>query len=70
MFTKSKLFNMNNDNRYSSFGWITNMNDLNDTKLYTLYATTNNSLCGREYIALPSDKILTDDDYLRYKISK
>ena len=70
MFTKNKLSIMNNDNKYSSFGWIKNINDLDDNKLYKLYATTNSSLRGREYIALPSNKILTDDDYLRYKISK
>ena len=70
MYTKSKLSNMNSDNRYSSFGWIKNMNDLDDKKLYTLYATNNNSLRGRDYIALPYDKKLTDNDYCKYNICK
>jgi hypothetical protein len=71
MFTKSKLINMNNDIKYSSFSWINNINNLNDNKMYNLYATTEVSLSsGRKYVALPSDKKLTVQDYLNYKIMK
>ena len=71
MFTKRKLVTMNYDTQYSSVGWIKNINDLDDSKLYNLYATKNAALSsGREYIALPSDQILTDNDYLKYNITK
>jgi hypothetical protein len=72
MFTKQKLISMNNNKQYSSSGWIKNIEDnLDDKKLYNLYATKNVSLSsGREYIALPSDKILSDNDYIKYNIFK
>jgi hypothetical protein len=72
MFTKSKLFNMNNDRKYSSFGWIKNLDsNMDDNKLYKLYPLKSSSITnGREYIALPSDKILTNNDYLKYNIMK
>jgi hypothetical protein len=72
MFTKSQLNNMNYDPKYSSTGWITiieNQKDYYD--LYKLYATNNSSISsGREYIALPADKVLSTNDYLKYNISK
>lgn len=70
MFTKSKLFNMNNDRKYSSFGWIKNLDStMDDNKLYKLYPLKSTSITnGREYIALPSDKILTKEDYVNFKI--
>ena len=61
---------MNYDKKYSSVGWIKNINEINDDKLFKLYATNYSSLSGREYIALPSDKILTDNDYFKYNIFK
>lgn len=71
MYTKSKLISMNFDRNYSSGGWIMNINDLNDNKLYSLYATKDSSLgSGRKYVALPADKILNNDDYLKYNIIK
>jgi hypothetical protein len=74
MFTKRELLNMNCNQKYSSFGFIKNIendNSVNDNKLFKLYATNNASLSnGREYIALPSDKILTNNDYLKYNIMK
>ena len=71
MFTKSKLLTMNYDKNYSSVGWIKNINDIDDSKIYNLYATKNASLSsGREYIALPSIKSLTANDYLKYNIIK
>ena len=69
MFSKSQLLNMNNDTKYSSSGWIKNINDIDDKKLFNLYATKNASLSsGREYIALPSNIILTAADYSKYNI--
>ena len=72
MFTKRQLTDMNYDKKYSSFGWIKNIeNNNDDNKLFKLYATNKSSLSsGREYIALPSDKILTANDYLKYNIMK
>ena len=73
MFTKSQLLAMNSDKKYSSFGgWITNVENIkDDNKLYKLYATNNASLSsGRQHIALPSDKILTTNDYLKLNIMK
>jgi len=72
MFTKRQLINMNYDKKYSSFGWIKNIeNNNDDNKSYKLYATNEASLSsGRKYIALPSDKILTANDYLKYNIMK
>ena len=71
MFTKNQLLTMNSDKKYSSFGWITNVENIVDNKLYKLYATNNASLSsGREHIALPSDKILTANDYLKLNIMK
>ena len=69
MFSKAQLVSMNNDKKYSSFGWIKNINELDEKKFYKLYALKNSSLCnGRDYIALPADKILSERDYLDYNI--
>lgn len=71
MFSKSQLLNMNSDTKYSSSGWIKNINDIDDTKLFKLYATKNASLSsGRQYIALPSNMSLTTADYSKYNIIK
>lgn len=74
MFTKRELLNMNYNKKYSSSGFIKNIennNCVDDNKSFKLYATNKASLSsGREYIALPSDKILTNSDYLKYNIMK
>ena len=75
MFTKSQLNNMNYDMRFSSSPWITIIADKNTYKenddLYKLYPTNNFSIStGREYIALPFDKILSSNDYIKYNIDK
>lgn len=71
MFTKSQLNAMNYNRQYSSGRWINTDNSLDDNKLYKLYATKESSLgSGRKYVALPSDKILNDDDYFKYNIMK
>lgn len=71
MYTTSKLISMNYDRKYSSGGWIKNINNLDDNKIYSLYATKDSSLgSGRKYIALPADKILNNDDYFKYNIMK
>ena len=71
MFTKCQLLNMNCDKKYSSVKWIKNVENIDDSKLYILYATKNASFAsGREFIPLPHDKILTNDDYVKYNIMK
>jgi hypothetical protein len=68
---------MNYDMRFSSSPWIkiiadknTNTHKENDD-LYKLYPTNNCSIsAGREYIALPFDKILSPSDLLKYNIDK
>ena len=75
MFTKSQLKNMNYDMRFSSSPWITiieNKNtDNSNYDLYKLYPTNKYSIStGREYIALPADKILSSSDFLKYDINK
>lgn len=53
MFTKTQLQNMNADRKYSSFGWIKNINTLDDKKMYTLSSTGNATISnGREYEAI------------------
>ena len=34
MFSKAQLFSMNYDKKYSSFGWIKNINELDEKKFY------------------------------------
>lgn len=71
MFTKSQLINMNNNKNLSSTPWIKNIDKIDNNKVYKIYATSNASLSsGREYIALPADKILTEKDCFDYKIFK
>ncbi len=75
MFTKSQLNNMNYDTNFSSLPWIKIIENKNinrdDTDLYKLYPTNNFSISsGREYIALPADKILSQCDFFKYNINK
>jgi hypothetical protein len=80
MFTKSQINNMNYDTKFSSLPWIKiienkniNRDDINrdDIDLYKLYPTNNFSISsGREYIALPADKILSSNDFFKYNINK
>lgn len=77
MFTQSQLNNMNYDMRFSSSPWIKIIADKNtntykeNDDLYKLYPTNNCSIStGREYIALPFDKILSANDYIKYNINK
>jgi len=62
---------MNYDMKYSSSPWITVVEDKGVDVLYKLYHTNKNSISsGREYIALPADKILSENDISKYNISK
>jgi hypothetical protein len=77
MFTKTQLNNMNYDMRFSSSPWIKIIAEKNtdiykeNNDLYKLYPTNNSSIsAGREYIALPFDKILSSNDYIKYNIDK
>lgn len=72
MFTKSKLISMNYDRQYASSSWIKNIdNNADNNKLFKIYATNNASIStGREYISLPADKVLTEEDYKKYNIMK
>ena len=67
IFTKNNLDNMNKD-----YPWN---NSINTSKCegkkqnYVLYATGNATISnGREYIALPADKVLTKEDKRKYNI--
>jgi len=75
MFTKTQISNMNYDTKYSSSPWITVVEDKGADVLYKLYHTNNISnnisiSSSREYIALPADKILSENDISKYNISK
>ena len=72
MFSKNQLINMNYNKNFSSFGYIkNNMNELDDNKLYKLYATNNATLSGgREHMAFPSNQILKEIDYIKYNLMK
>lgn len=73
MYTKSQLESMNNNKKYSSTRWITNLNNIDykdNNKLFNIFPTYNASLSGREYIAFPIDKILSNNDYKKYNILK
>jgi hypothetical protein len=62
---------MDNNPKYASLSWIKNKDTLDDKLLYKLYATNKVSIySGREYIALPSNKILSNMDYQKYDIIK
>jgi hypothetical protein len=70
MFTKSKLISMNCDRQFSSMPWINLENAKDENISYKIYATNNATLSGREYIALPSTKIISSNDYSKYNIMK
>ena len=71
MFSRSQILNMDRDTKYSSSSWIKNKETLDEKPLYKLYATNKASISsGREYIALPANKILTREDYQKYDIMK
>ena len=68
MYSQSQLLSMNQDTKYASSSWIKNVNNLDSSKSYTLYATNNASVStGRQYIALPTNHKLTNSDYITYK---
>jgi hypothetical protein len=65
MYSQSQLLSMNQDTKYASSSWIKNINNLDSSKSYTLYATNNASIStGRQYIALPANHKLTNSDYI------
>ena len=71
MYTQSQLLSMNHDTKYSSSSWIKNVNNLDSSKLYTLYATNNASIStGKNYIALSTNHKLTNSDYITYNLMK
>jgi len=74
VFTKEELYKMNNDSKYG-FNWInlTFVNHINDNSKnikYKLYPTGNvkDINVGREYIAFQEDKVLTQDEKIRYNL--
>ncbi len=70
MFSQTQINNMNYDTKYSSSPWIT-ITENTPTDVYKLYPMNNMSIStGREYIALPADKVLTASDFSKYNISK
>jgi hypothetical protein len=61
---------MNYDRSYGN-NWIQNLNNIYSNKDVKIYATGNSSISsGRIYIALPADKILSREDYIKYNIMK
>jgi len=70
IFSKSTLERMNYDRSYGN-NWIQNLNNIYSNKDVKIYATGNSSISsGRIYIALPADKILSREDYIKYNIMK
>jgi hypothetical protein len=74
VFTKEELYRMNNDTKYG-FNWInlTYVNHINEKSniiKYKLYPTGNvpDMNTGREYIAFQEDKVLSNNDKIRYNI--
>jgi len=74
VFTKEEIYKMNNDPKYG-FNWINlllvnNVNPINNVIKYKLYPTENikDMNIGREYIALPEDKVLTCHEKVRYNL--
>jgi len=68
IFSKSKLENMNIDPKYGS-GWIKNLNNINNNENVKIYATNDSSIStGRKYVALPANKILTNELRIKYGI--
>jgi hypothetical protein len=74
MFSLQQLNSMNYNKNYSSSSWIKNINEINNNQNnnpFKLYATNNCTISsGREYIALPANKKLTENDYIKYNILK
>ena len=69
-FSKSTLERMNYDRSYGN-NWIQNLNNIDSNKDVKIYATGNSSISsGRIYIALPADKVLSREDYIKYNIMK
>lgn len=67
-FDKSTLEKMNMDPKFGS-NWIKNLDSVNSTEDIKLYATRNASIrTGREYIALPANKKLTQEERIIYNI--
>lgn len=57
VFTKTELLEMNKTPTWNQC--IIKIDNLADTQLAKLYPTGNAGLCGRIYIALPADLVLT-----------
>jgi hypothetical protein len=63
-YTKEELFRLNT---YYG-GWIQNVDSLKETQKFYLYPTGYCSLQGRDYVAVPVDKKLTNEDKRRLNI--
>ena len=70
MFTTNKLRSMNCDRNFASKPWINLEHAKDENITYKIYATNIATLSGREYIALPANKILSFNDYSKYNIMK
>jgi len=67
-YTKTQLLQMNSDPKYG-INWITNLENIKNTEKVKLYPTGNCSIsAGKIYVALPSNKILTQNDISKYNI--
>jgi hypothetical protein len=65
-YTQSSLQNLNI--QYGP-GWITNIRSTSYKEKYTLYPTGNYSVdTGRDYVAIPTNKILTPEDKRKLNI--
>ena len=64
-FNKAELSQLNT--KYGG-GWINNVYSLPDKKSFHLYPTGYCTLQGREYVAVPSDKKLTEEDKRKLNI--
>jgi hypothetical protein len=74
VFTKEEIYRMNNDSKYG-FNWINllhvnHVNPINNIIKYKLYPTGNirDMNVGREYRALPEDKVLTIHEKVSYNL--
>jgi len=68
IYTKSQLMIMNTSNPLW-IGAILNIEKLNDTQLARIYPTYNAGMrCGRLYVALPSDLVITHEIKEKYNI--
>jgi len=69
IFDKHTLEKMNTDPKYGR-NWIRNLNNMNSQEDIKIYATGNASIgTGKEYIALPANKKLTQEERIRYNIT-